>query len=180
MSNRKLLDKKIKSSLNLIEIVEISFFRFLDVKRARASSFSFNVTNSSFAKINVSSVWISTTSKWMNSMCSKQESNVDSIIDSLFLWCFWYVLNQCVSVSSTSYRSLTTRRIEFFNKLSSKNERMKNCLLKRIFDCTYVWVIFLKYRWQSEMHAVKARIIRWLILWIVDDWVSINVLSWSL
>jgi hypothetical protein len=129
----------------------------------------------------VSSVWILITSKWlMNSMCSKQESNVDSIIDSWFLWCFWYVLNQCVSVSSTSYKNLTTRRIEFFDKSSSKSERMKNCLLREIFDCTYVWVISLKYRWQSEIHAVKARIIRWLILWIVDDWMSISVLSWSL
>ncbi len=30
------------------------------------------------------------------------------------------------------------------------------------------------------MIAVKARIIRWLILWIVRNWVSISVLPWSL
>ncbi len=30
------------------------------------------------------------------------------------------------------------------------------------------------------MHAVKTRIIRWLILWILNDWVSICALSWSL
>jgi hypothetical protein len=30
------------------------------------------------------------------------------------------------------------------------------------------------------MHVVRTRIIRWLILWMIDEWVSINVLSWSL
>jgi hypothetical protein len=146
--------------LNLIEVIKLSFSRFLNVKWARINFFSSSATNSSSARIYVSSVWRSTISKWlmkfdwlmksMNSiwliwlMCSKHESNVDSIIESFFLWCVWYVLNQCVSVSSTSYRDLTTRRIEFFDKSSSKNERMKNCLLKEIFDCTYAWVMFFK------------------------------------
>jgi hypothetical protein len=30
------------------------------------------------------------------------------------------------------------------------------------------------------MHAVRTRIIRWLILWIVRYWVNISVLPWSL
>jgi hypothetical protein len=65
VNNKKLSDKKIRSSLNLIEIVEINFFRFLNVKRTRANSFSFNVTNSSSAKINVSLIWMFIISKWL-------------------------------------------------------------------------------------------------------------------
>jgi hypothetical protein len=73
----------------------------------------------------------------MNSkVCSRHESNVDSIIESFFLWCFWYVLNQCVSVSGTSYKGLITRRIESFGKLSFGGGRMKNVLLRGVFDCT--------------------------------------------
>jgi hypothetical protein len=129
----------------------------------------------------VSSVCKSITSKWLiNLMCSKHKSKIDSIIDSFFLWCFWYVLNQCVSVSSTLYKSLTTRKIEFFDKSSSKSDYMKNFRLRKMFDWTYVWVVFLKYRWQSKMQAVRIKIIRWLILWIINDWVRINVLLWSL
>jgi hypothetical protein len=30
------------------------------------------------------------------------------------------------------------------------------------------------------MHAVRTRINRWFILWMIDDWMSISVLSWSL
>jgi hypothetical protein len=30
------------------------------------------------------------------------------------------------------------------------------------------------------VHAVRTRIIRWLILWMIDDWMSISVLSWLL
>ncbi len=86
--------KMINLSLNLIEMIKLSFSRFLNVKCARASLFSFSATDSSFVKINVSSVCKSTTSnnvnsiKLMNSMrlmCNKHKSNVDSIIDNIFL-----------------------------------------------------------------------------------------------
>jgi hypothetical protein len=148
VSNKELSDKKIRSSLNLIEMTEINFFRFLNVNATRTNFLCSSFTKSSFARINVSSVWRFTISKWlmnsMNSMCSKHESNVDSIIESFFLWCFWYILNRCVSVSSTSYNDLTTRRIEFFDKLISRSERMKNSLLRFFFDWTYAWVMSLK------------------------------------
>jgi hypothetical protein len=35
----------------------------------------------------MNSIWLI----WL--MCNKHELNVDSIIESFFLWCFWYVLN---------------------------------------------------------------------------------------
>ncbi len=56
LSSLKSLIKMINSSLNLIEMIKLSLSSFLNVKRARVNSFSFNATNSLSARINMLSV----------------------------------------------------------------------------------------------------------------------------
>jgi hypothetical protein len=92
--------------------------------------------------------------------------------------------NQWLFVSRTSYSDFIT-----FRKLL---ETISSCLFNStdkwttksrfndVVDWTYVWVIFLRYKFIFEKTTTRYTINRWLIRWIVDDWINIKFLFWSL
>ncbi len=49
-----------------------------------------------------------------------------------------------------------------------------------MIDCTYVWMMFLRYKFIFEKTTMRHTIKRWLIRWIINDWVNIKFLFWSL
>jgi hypothetical protein len=49
-----------------------------------------------------------------------------------------------------------------------------------VIDCTYVWVIFLKFKFIYEKITMRHIIKRWLTRWIINDWINTRFLFWSL
>jgi hypothetical protein len=92
--------------------------------------------------------------------------------------------NQWLSASKTSYKDFTILNMLFVSisrcLINSANERTKKSRLNDVTNCTYVWVIFLRYKFIFEKTTMRHTIKRWLIRWIVDDWVNIRFLFWSL
>jgi hypothetical protein len=64
--------------------------------------------------------------------------------------------------------------------INSTNERTKKSRFNDVIDCTYVCVIFLRYRFIFEKTTMRHTIKRWLTRWIMNDWVNIRFLFWSL
>jgi hypothetical protein len=60
------------------------------------------------------------------------------------------------------------------------NEWTKKSRFNDVIYCTYVWVIYLRYKFIFEKMTMKHKIKRWLIRWIINNWVNIKFLFWSL
>jgi hypothetical protein len=92
--------------------------------------------------------------------------------------------NQWLSISKTSYNDLTTLSMLFESTsrclINSINERTKKSRFSDVTNCTYVWIMFLKYRFIFEKTTMRHTIRRWLTRCIVDDWINIKFLFWSL
>jgi hypothetical protein len=64
--------------------------------------------------------------------------------------------------------------------INSTNEQTKKSRFNDVIDCTYVWIIFLRYKFIFEKTTMRHTIRRWLIRWIVNNWVNIRFLFRSL
>jgi hypothetical protein len=64
--------------------------------------------------------------------------------------------------------------------INSTNERTKKSRFNDVIDCTYVWVICLRYKFIFENMTMRDTIKHWLTRWIINDWVNIKFLFWSL
>jgi hypothetical protein len=64
--------------------------------------------------------------------------------------------------------------------INSTNERTKKSRFNDEIDCTYVCVMFLRYKFIFEKTTMKYTIKRWLIHWIINDWINTKFLFWSL
>jgi hypothetical protein len=64
--------------------------------------------------------------------------------------------------------------------INSINERTKRSRFNDVIDCTYIWVISLKYKFIFEKTTMRHTIRRWLTRWKISDWVNIKFLFWSL
>jgi hypothetical protein len=60
------------------------------------------------------------------------------------------------------------------------NERTKKSRFNNVIDCTYVWIMFQKYKFIFEKTTTRHTIKRWLTRWIINDWINIKFLFWSL
>ncbi len=49
-----------------------------------------------------------------------------------------------------------------------------------MIDCTYVWIIFQRYKFIFEKTTMRHTIRRELIRWIINNWVNTRFLFWSL
>jgi hypothetical protein len=92
--------------------------------------------------------------------------------------------NQWLSTSKKSYNDFTTLNMLFVSisrcLISSTNERSKKSRFNNVIDCTYVWVMFLRYKFIFEKTTMRHMIRRWLTCWIINDWINIKFLFWSL
>ncbi len=92
--------------------------------------------------------------------------------------------NQWLSASKTSYSDFTILSMLSVSisrcLINSTDERTKKSRFSDVIDCTYVWVMFLRYRFIFEKTTMRHTIRRWLIRWIINDWVNIRFLFWSL
>jgi hypothetical protein len=64
--------------------------------------------------------------------------------------------------------------------INSTDERTKKSRFNDVTDWTYVWVMFLRYKFMFEKTTMRHTIRRWLIRWMIDDWINIKFLFWSL
>jgi hypothetical protein len=64
--------------------------------------------------------------------------------------------------------------------INSTDERTKKSRFNDVIDWTYVWIMFLRYRFTFEKTTMRHTIKRWLTRWMIDDWVNIKFLFWSL
>jgi hypothetical protein len=64
--------------------------------------------------------------------------------------------------------------------INSTDERTKKSRFNDVINWTYVWVMFLRYKFIFEKTKMRHTIKRWLTRWIIDDWVDIKFLFWSL
>jgi hypothetical protein len=105
-------------------------------------------------------------------------------MSSLLTWWTWYVTNQWLSISRTSYNDFMILRMlfEIISKclINSTNEWTKKSRFNDVIDWTYVWIMFLKYRFMFEKTTMKYTIRRSLIHWMIDDEINIKFLFWSL
>jgi hypothetical protein len=92
--------------------------------------------------------------------------------------------NQWLSASKTSYSDFIILSMLFVSisrcLINSTDERTKKSRFSDVIDCTYVWIMSLRYKFISEKTTMRHTIKRWLIRWIIDDWVNIKFLFWSL
>jgi hypothetical protein len=92
--------------------------------------------------------------------------------------------NQWLSASRTSYSDYIILSMLFVSisrcLINSTDERTKKSRFSDVTDCTYVWVMFLRYKFISEKTTMRHTIKRWLIRWIMSDWINIRFLFWSL
>jgi hypothetical protein len=92
--------------------------------------------------------------------------------------------NQWLFASKTSYHDFIILSMLFESisrcLINSTNERTKKSRFNDVINCMYVWVIFLRYKFIFEKMTIRHTIKRWLIRWIVDVWVNIKFLFWSL
>jgi hypothetical protein len=64
--------------------------------------------------------------------------------------------------------------------VKSKNKRTKKSRFNDVINCTYVWIMFLRYKFIFEKTTMRHTIKRWLIRCIINDWINIKFLFWSL
>jgi hypothetical protein len=64
--------------------------------------------------------------------------------------------------------------------INSFNERTKKSRFKDVADYTYVWVMFLIHKFIFEKTTMRYTIKRWLIRWMINNWINIIFLFWSL
>jgi hypothetical protein len=105
-------------------------------------------------------------------------------MSSLLTWWAWYVTNQWLSISRTSYNDFIVLRMLFETisrcLINLTNERTKKSRFNDVIDWTYVWMMFFRYRFIFEKTTMRHTIKRWLTCWIVDDWINTKFLFWSL
>jgi hypothetical protein len=94
------------------------------------------------------------------------------------------VTNQWLSISRTSYNDFIILKMLFAiisrYLINLTNERTKKSRFNDVIDWTYVWKMFLRYRFIFEKTTMKHSIKDWLTRWMIDDWVNIKFLFWSL
>jgi hypothetical protein len=92
--------------------------------------------------------------------------------------------NQWLSTSKTSYKDFIILSMSFVSisrcLIHSTDDRTKKSRFTDVADCTYVWVMSLRYRFIFEKTTMRYTIRRWLIRWMIDDWVNTRFLFWSL
>jgi hypothetical protein len=92
--------------------------------------------------------------------------------------------NQWLSASKTSYSDFIILSMLFVSMskclINSTNERTKKSRFNDVIDCMYVWVMFLRYKFIFKKTTMKHTIRRWLIRWMINDWINIKFLFWSL
>jgi hypothetical protein len=105
-------------------------------------------------------------------------------MSSLLTWWAWYVTNQWLSISKTSYSDFIILKMLFETisrcLINSTDERTKKSRFSDVTDWTYVWIMFLRNRFMFEKTTMRHTIRRWLIRWMIHDWVNIKFLFWSL
>jgi hypothetical protein len=93
---------------------------------------------------------------------------------NLLTWWTWYVTNQWLSISRTSYNDFIILRMLFETisrcLINSTNERTKKSRFNDVIDWTYVWIMFLRYKFMFEKTTMKHTIKRWLIV----EWLMIE------
>jgi hypothetical protein len=122
---------------------------------------------------------------WVNTRFLFWSLNVcTTSMPSLLTWWAWYVTNQWLSASRTSYSDFIILRMLFEAisryLINSTDERTKKSRFNDVIDWTYVWIMFLRYRFMFEKTTMRHTIRRWLTRWMIDDWVNIKFLFWSL
>ncbi len=89
-----------------------------------------------------------------------------------------------MSTLKTSYNDFTILNMLFVSisrcLINSTNERTKKSRFNDVTDCMYVWIMSLKYKFIFEKMTMKHTIKRWLIRWIMKNWINIKFLFWSL
>ncbi len=89
-----------------------------------------------------------------------------------------------MSTSKTSYNDFIILSMLFVSisrcLINSTNERTKKSRFNNVTDCTYVWVMFLRYKFIFEKTTMRHTIKSWLTRWIINDWVNTRFLFWSL
>jgi hypothetical protein len=92
--------------------------------------------------------------------------------------------NQWLSTSRTLYNDFIILSMLFVSIsrcfINSTNDRTKKSRFNDVTDCTYVWIMFLRYKFIFEKTTIRHTIRRWLTRWIINDWVNIKFLFWSL
>jgi hypothetical protein len=64
--------------------------------------------------------------------------------------------------------------------INSTDERTKKSRFNDVIDWTYVWIMFLRCKFMFKKTTMRYTIKRWLTRWMIDDWVNIKFLFWSL
>jgi hypothetical protein len=92
--------------------------------------------------------------------------------------------NQWLSTSRTSYNDFIILSMLFVSiskcLINSTNKRMKKSRFNDVINCTYVWIMSLRYKFIFEKTTMRHTIKRWLTRRIINDWVNIKFLFWSL
>jgi hypothetical protein len=92
--------------------------------------------------------------------------------------------NQWLSALKTSYSDFIILSMLFVSisrcLINSKDERTKKSRFSDVIDCTYVWIMFLRYKLIFEKTTMRHTINRSLTRWMINDWVNIKFLFWSL
>jgi hypothetical protein len=93
-------------------------------------------------------------------------------------------VNQWLFALRTSYNDfiILSMLLKFISRcvINSINERTKKSRFNDVTNYTYVWVISLRYKFISEKMTMRHTIKRWLIRWIIKDWINTRFLFWSL
>jgi hypothetical protein len=64
--------------------------------------------------------------------------------------------------------------------INSTNERTKKSRFSDVINCTYAWMMFLRYKFIFEKTTMRHTIKRCWIRWIIKHWVNIKFMFWSL
>jgi hypothetical protein len=92
--------------------------------------------------------------------------------------------NQWLSASKTSYSDFTILSMLFESTsrclINSTDERTKKSRFSDVTNCTYVWIMSLRYKFIFEKTTMRHTIKRWLTRCIIDDWINTRFLFWSL
>ncbi len=89
-----------------------------------------------------------------------------------------------MSVSRTSYNDFIILSMLFVSisrcLINLTNERTKKSRFNDVINCTYAWIMSLRYKFIFEKTTMRHTIKRWLTRWIINDWINIKFLFWSL
>jgi hypothetical protein len=89
-----------------------------------------------------------------------------------------------LSASRTSYNDFIILSMLFVSisrcLINSTDERTKKSRFNDVIDCTYVWIMSSRYKFIFEKTTMRHTINRWLTRWIINDWINIKFLFWSL